>query len=210
MESKQSPLQSPAPPVDGCNTLKSRQRPVLNESSACTFTVKWPCGIVFGIKEFFVCESLGQVLVCVLETFAVLEEFGVLCGLDGMAFDDMCHLAEFIDNSRELKALADNPVLPHLLRIRKVIDRLHGRNHVRHVCKTLYNADNYDEFKNVNTQACEQYNKYLKRHKAQLRHMNRSRFNLYLLNIVDLHNAALALDCVSTTSDLLHKGRRNR
>ena len=142
----------------------------------------------------------------VLETFAVLEEFGVLCGLDGVAFDDMCHLAEFIDN-RRIEGFGRQPCSATF--VRKVIDRLHGRNHVRHVCKTLYNADNYEEFKNVNTQACEQYNKYLKRHKAQLRHMNRSRFNLYLLNIVDLHNAALALDCVSTTSDLLHKGRRN-
>lgn len=70
-----------------------------------------------------------------------------------LAYDNMCH----VDN---LKIARKNLPLPHPYNklwkcIKKVIDRLHLRNHVDQKCHTLYNPDDNIP-KTYNTMACEQ------------------------------------------------------
>jgi hypothetical protein len=74
-----------------------------------------------------------------------------------------------------------------LLRKTFVIDRLHLKNHVSPQCKLYYIPDLYDDLDDTNTVACEQTNYWAGGYKHIMKHMNDTRFNVFLYIICNLY-----------------------
>ena len=69
-----------------------------------------------------------------------------------ICYDDACHIAQLNDTLKD-KIF--------------VIDRFHIKNHVQKKCQTIHNCSSYPEFKNINTEVCEQKFSILSRYSHQ-------------------------------------------
>ncbi len=165
-----------------CNTVKAYQKGQRKHRTAGICAAVYNCGIVFGLVELFDSESLSQVY-CFL---CWLHEH---CNLlpQKIAYDDGCHLFKFARNPARIKA-PPTPASQFLAESTIVVDRMHFPNHVDKWCKVHMNPDATPDFKDINTEACEQTFAWLSRFKHATRHMNYVRFNLFLFTICDLYN----------------------
>jgi len=161
-----------------CQTLKEDSTEVKNRTSAACATACYPCNVIVYIDEIFNAESCTQISLFLLDIVRKLKNpLKVLC------YDDVCHLDPFIMKRRhvaDMKILADIPS--------KRIDAFHFPNHVDPLCKIRYNPANEPMLNGVNTECCEEENKWLKRFKYSMRYMNRARYNIFALRIVHIHN----------------------
>jgi hypothetical protein len=73
-------------------------------------------------------------------------------------------------------------------KINFVVDKLHIKGNVGDVCKNTVDPNLFPELENSNTVVCEQTNFTIGRHKHQLKHMNKNRFNFFLYVLFDMLN----------------------
>lgn len=92
-------------------------------------------------------------------------------------------------DTTRLRNLEQTGVIDWLQQTKKFIDKFHLRNHKREVCKTQYNANRNlsDEELKVNTNACEQLNKWANKWKSSVQKMGTTML-FYVLRMSHLHN----------------------
>ena len=165
-----------------CGNVIKDKRNCKNRCSAAVATANWPCGVFLSFGQIFRSESCTQVLLFLVSIMICLplDQLKVLC------YDDMCHLAPFIWRHREKGA-----AYAALAALLKYIDSFHFPNHISPSCIRQYNPANEPLLQGVNTESCEQENKWLNRCRHTLRYMWTARFNFFLLNILHLHNVAI-------------------
>jgi hypothetical protein len=137
------------------------------------------CGFINGYREILTAESLTQVTIFLLDLIEYAEKLPIY-----FIYDNACHLKPFIENNNMKKTERGKT----LLRKTFVIDRLHLKNHVSPQCKLNYNPDLYDDLEETNTVACEQANYWAGGYKHIMKHMNDTRFNVFLYIICNLYN----------------------
>lgn len=163
-----------------CKTVKEYQYGQRKHRTAGICATVYNCGIIYGFSELFGSESLSQIY-CILLWLQANAE----CFPSNLAYDDGCHLYKFVRNvdrastTKEARQLADLNI---------VVDRMHFRNHVDKWCKLHMNPDKNKEFKDINTEVCEQTFFWLSRFSHAVRHMNYARFNLFMFTICDMFN----------------------
>lgn len=95
----------------------------------------------------------------------------------------MCHLDVFISNrvdADEILQFIDK-------KVKKFIDKFHFKNHTRDVCRTKYDPFSDEGLDGVNTETCEQQNRWIGRYRFAVRHMNESML-FFMLRMAELHN----------------------
>lgn len=107
-----------------------------------------------------------------------------------LIYDNGCSLSKYVSNvaSQKFKLVSERSYI--LLNTKIVVDRFHFSKHSENnkYCKEKCNPDDYDQLKNVNTEACEQTNYWLSGYKHATKHMNDINFYffclLYAMNII--------------------------
>jgi hypothetical protein len=156
--------------------------------SAGVMTACYGCGIFISVGEIFRSESKYQVTNFLMYIFSVIGH-----NAKAICYDDMCHLSSFVRN-QIFKEKKTNPHLQFIHSLKQFIDRFHFPNHVDPHCRKHFNPDN-KALQGINTQACEQENKFLKRFQHSVRYMNEARFIFFVLFMAHEHNVRYAVHC---------------
>ena len=128
----------------------------------------YSCGIIINYAELIRSEGFEFVAGFLEKTIERLNnEIKYIC------FDNACHLYGVNEK------LNDKTF---------VIDRFHLKNHKQMKCKTKHNCDSYVGLEDLNTEICEQKFSRMSRLKHQVKHMNKHRFNFFLLQFISLLN----------------------
>ena len=122
----------------------------------------------------------------VLKGIPVEEWEGVI-----VAYDNMCHLCSLRAARSPLPSIPA-PYNEMWLKITKIIDSLHFRNHVDPKCRELYNPEKVKEkHPTYNTMAAEQTFVWLSRYKRILSATNKHHHCFMLHRLVRKHNQYL-------------------
>ena len=150
-----------------------------------------PCGIIANVTEMYTCESMTQMYLFLLGTFARGKD---IQHLKFLGYDRACGLEPFLQNL----AKKDIYLAKYLLKNTKfLVDRFHVKGHTEQGClppvdnpKCKYHPDLpvFSEISNVNTECAEQAFRWLNKLKLSLRQMSRYKFNFYLYEMVNIHN----------------------
>jgi hypothetical protein len=146
------------------------------------------CGVIISVDEIFRSESKFQVTVFLIYIFSIIGH-----STKAICYDDMCHLSAFVHN-RIHKHKLDNPHLRFISSLKQYIDKFHYPNHIDEHCRKKFNPNNKD-LDGINTQACEQENKFLKRFQHSVRYMNQARFLFFILFMSHEHNLRYQRHC---------------
>ncbi|KAK2556275.1 hypothetical protein P5673_021909 [Acropora cervicornis] len=105
--------------------------------------------------------------------------------IEFICYDDACHLKKYAQNSvrRNITQTAQK-----MAEMEMIVDCFHFKNHVDRWCKEHCNPYNSNDLKDVNTEVCEQLFSWLSKFAPITKHMNRWRFLLLMLYLVDNHN----------------------
>jgi hypothetical protein len=146
--------------------------------------------VFVSIETVYRSESKTQVVNFLVN---ILKVIGTV--LEVICYDDMCHLAKFIEKRKD-----HNEHMSYLNTLRKYIDRFHLKNHRDENCKKIFDPDLDPSLKGVNTEVCEQTNAWLRGFQSTVRQMNPDRFKVFMLYMCHLHNVELARGCCSDAS----------
>lgn len=180
-----------------CSTLKEKQKyEHKNLSVAAICTVMYDCGVFVGLGEVYRTETKAQVAHVVYRILRAVQKSDrpdnlkdeVFRRLTHFLYDDVCHYAPFIKRIRDrdeiLKIMAD-----FIMKI----DKMHVKNHKRKECSHasgIYNPYNDQKLEDVDTQVCEQENRWAGTFKAATKHMD-EKAPVHMLRMSHLHNVRL-------------------
>lgn len=126
------------------------------------------CGIIINYAELIRSEGLHFVSHFLEKTINSLDD-----KINYICYDNACHLAGINEK------LNDKIF---------VIDRFHLKNHKQSKCRTTHNCQTYPELGDLNTEICEQKFLHVSNLKHQVKHMNKQRFNFFLLEFLNSAN----------------------
>ena len=146
------------------------------------------CGIISSYRTIYGSESISQTCGFLLD---IIDFCPIECFPNYIAYDTACQLKQYVTN--QVKRLTNenknSDRLNLLSSTKMVVDKFHFCGHVAKFCKE--NCDpNIAELKNINTEACEQENKWLAGYKHILNHMNLARYSFLLFCLFDDRNNA--------------------
>ena len=138
-----------------------------------------PCGVILLVRELFVVESLSQV-------YQIISAYFCLYGWPKyLGFDNGCRLW---DTAQATLKKVCNELTLAFAKLIIVIDRYHGKTHKDPRCKKQFNMNCHAELKGVDSQICEQTFRWLAGYKHTTKHMNKSRYNIFLIRVACMHN----------------------
>lgn len=141
-----------------------------------------PEGFVTDAFEFTGTESCAQRYLFLARLRELYPDLDVVC------HDDACHLRRFAQRFAGNGGLAEKLSYP---RMRYVLDRFHASAHTDPWCKENVHPgtpENVALLGDRNTSACEILFHWLARYKHSFRHMGRWTANMFVQELLDLHN----------------------
>ena len=150
-----------------------------------------PCGIIVNVTEMYTCQSMTQMYLFLLGTFARGKD---IQHLKWLGYDRACGFEPFLQNL----AKKDIHLAKYLLNNTKFfVDRFHVKGHTEQCClpptenpqcKYHPGLPAFSEIANANTECAEQAFRWLNKLKFSLHMMSRYKFNFFLYEMVNIHN----------------------
>ena len=168
-----------------CNVTKYYDR------TAGIVAIVRPCGVVINIAEMYTNESMTQIYLFLLNTFARGKDIN---NLRYLGYDRACGLYPFLVNLSKKNIYLAKYLLKH---VEFLVDRFHVKGHTETCCMPLENnpeckfhpdLPKFSELSDVNTECAEQTFRWLNRLKYGVRQMSRYKFNFFLHEVVHIHN----------------------
>ena len=168
-----------------CNVTKYYDR------TAEIVAIVRPCGVVINIAEMYTNESMTQIYLFLLNTFARGKDIN---NLRYLGYDRACGLYPFLVNLSKKNIYLAKYLLKH---VEFLVDRFHVKGHTETCCMPLENnpkckfhpdLPKFSELSDVNTECAEQTFRWLNRLKYGVRQMSRYKFNFFLHEVVHIHN----------------------
>ena len=167
-----------------CNTEKHFGRRFYRHSAGI-FIGAFPCGVIPLYAELFGSESLTQVHGLVVDFIATTK-----VKLSTIIYDDACHMVKFCrgsDKKLKINRMDYSEASKILGSLNFYVDRLHIRNHTDPWCHKNCTPFGKKSLDGINSIVAEQTFSWMNKF-SQSKGMNRARFSLFLLYILDLHN----------------------
>ena len=174
---------------DGCRK-KSNVTHYLDRTAGIAAIVR-PCGIIVNITEMYTCESMTQMYLFLLGTFACGKDID---HLKLLGYDRACGLEPFLQNLAKKDIYSAKYLLKHT---KFLVDRFHVKGHTEKGCLPPANNPDckyhpdlpaFSEVSDVNTECAEQAFRWLNKLKFSLRQMSRYKFNFFLYEMINMHN----------------------
>jgi hypothetical protein len=142
------------------------------------------CGVVSGYREIFGSESLSQASLFLMD---LIDECNIIKQKlpEFFIYDRGCQLAKFILNQDLANKSNRGKVLASK---RFYVDKLHFKGHTDAYCKLNHNPYVIKELDNINTMACEQFNRWFSRFKYSMMQMSFYNYHFFLYIILDNYN----------------------
>ena len=158
-----------------CNVTKYYNR------TAGIAAIVRPCGIVVSTTEMYTHESMTQMYIFLLSTFARGKD---ICELQYLGYDRACGLHPFLVNLDKKNIKLASFLLKNL---KFLVDRFHVKGHTTTSCvspedpECKYHPDlpQFAEVSKANTDCAEQAFRWLNKLKFSLRQMSRYKFNFF-------------------------------
>jgi hypothetical protein len=166
-----------------CKTHKENLAARFRGGRACGWLLACtPDGYIVHLAEYIGAESLPQRYFFLAEIQAISPATIVF------VHDDACHLRKFAGKRAHESSAAKKLAFPGTVYI---VDRMHMKNHVDPWCKEHCDPDaecNREYAEGLNTEACEQLNAQVLRHKYMLRSMGQHTAAFFMHELADVRN----------------------